>query len=188
VSLDRHNADAAARRPVDGEADVLHPAEPGSAWVVVHTRPRCEKKIVSFCAEHGMASYLPLLRKVHRYGSREKVFSSPVFSGYVFCIVRNDRRAFLRQNRHVANVLLVSDQEKLVNQLRAIRTALESGRQVEVMPYLERGGRVRVTAGPLRGLEGRVLRMKGATRVIVNVDMIRQAVAVEVDSSNLAPV
>lgn len=58
---------------------------------------------------------------------------------------------------------------------------------VEVMPFLERGRRVRVTAGPLRGLEGMVQRVKGRTRIVLNVDMIRQAVSIEVDSACLGP-
>ena len=50
-----------------------------------------------------------------------------------------------------------------------------------------RGNRVRVTSGPLRSLEGVIQRVKGQTRVIINVDMIRQAMAVEVDSAVLEP-
>jgi transcription antitermination factor NusG len=58
---------------------------------------------------------------------------------------------------------------------------------VEVLPYLEKGGHVRVLAGPLKGLEGSVLRSKSSTRIVINVDMIRQSVAVEVDAAFLGP-
>jgi transcription antitermination factor NusG len=52
---------------------------------------------------------------------------------------------------------------------------------------LEKGQRVTVTHGPLRGLEGLVQRTKGRLRVVVNVDMIQQSVAVEIDSRDLVP-
>jgi transcription antitermination factor NusG len=87
----------------------------------------------------------------------------------------------------VANLLDVVDQEKLVEQLRQINHALTVGEVVEVMPYLETGRPIRVTGGVMKGLEGVVSRVKGKTRVIINVDMIRQSVAVEVDSAWLAP-
>ena len=158
-----------------------------SAWVVLHTRPRCEKKAADYCDRNAIPKYLPLRKKVHRYGSREREFSSPLFPGYLFCIVTAVQKSEVRQNRYVANLLEVLDQATLVDQLRQIDRALTVGDVIEVMPYLETGRRVRVTSGPLKGLEGMVLRIKGKTRVIINVDMIQQSVAVEVDNALLSP-
>lgn len=133
-------------------------------------------------------AYLPLRRKKHRYGSRVRVFDVPLFSGYVFCVAPIEQKRWLKQNRLIANVLEVVDQQKLADQLAQIDRALTVGEAVvEVMPYLEKGKWVRVTAGPLRGLEGMVLRVQSKTKVVLNVDMIRQSVAVEVDSAFLAP-
>jgi transcription antitermination factor NusG len=159
----------------------------GRFWVVLHSRPRCEKKAVDFCERNGIESYLPLQRKAHRYGGRVRTFSSPLFPGYVFCVTDMEQKRLLRQNRNVANLLEVWDQQQLVSQLLQIRRALSVGDVVEVMPYLESGKIVRVKAGPFKGLEGIVVRIKSKAKVVINVDMIRQAVAVEVDSSFLAP-
>lgn len=158
-----------------------------SAWVVLHARPRCEKKAADYCKRNDMPWYLPLRKKIHRYGSRERSFWSPLFPGYVFCVVTPVQKSEVRQNRYVANLLEVVDQKTLVEQLRQIDRALTVGDVVEVMPYLEAGRRVAVTSGPMKGLEGLVLRVKGKTRVVINVDMIQQSVAVEVDSAWLAP-
>ncbi|MBU1694389.1 MAG: hypothetical protein KJ726_09640 [Verrucomicrobia bacterium] len=160
---------------------------PGKAWVVLHVRPRCEKKLEAFCQRSGLPAYLPLRRKVHRYGVRERAFWSPLFPGYLFCVSTAPGRSTLRQNRYVANLLEVLDQARLVGQLLHIRQALAVDDMVEVMPYLAAGRRVQVTAGPFKGLEGIVQRIKGRTKVVLNVDMIQQAVIVEVDSTCLAP-
>jgi transcriptional antiterminator RfaH len=173
-------------RPERG-GETLKPAEPPREWVVLHTRPRCEKKVADFCERGGLPVYLPLQRKAHHYGARERIFWSPLFPGYAFAVAAPAEKAQLRQNRHVANLLEVLDQRKIVDQLEQIRTALEAGDVVEVMPYLESGKAVRVTGGALKGLEGIVVRVKGRTRVVINVDMIRQSVVVEVDSTLLAP-
>lgn len=159
----------------------------GSTWVVLHTRPRCEKKVADYCERNKLPWYLPLRKKIHRYGSRERSFWSPLFPGYVFCVVTLVQKSEIRQNRHVANLLEVVDQKTLVEQLCQIDRALTVGDVVEVMPYLEAGRRVSVTSGPMKGLEGLVLRVKGKTRVVINVDMIQQSVAVEVDSAWLSP-
>lgn len=160
----------------------------GHAWVVVHTRPRCEKKLAEAARRQTILTYLPVHRRTHQYGVRERTFTSPMFPGYLFAYPHVVGRRWLMQNRHAANLLEVSDQRQLVEQLRQLHTALQSGHLMEVLPYLESGRRVRVLAGPLRGLEGMIVRVKGQTRMVLNVDMIRESVSVEVDSSMLSPV
>jgi len=174
-------------RSSTSETDVLQMPEAGYGWVVVHTRPRAEKKVADQCERSRIPVYVPLRKKVHRYGARERAFWSPLFSGYAFCLVDPSQKTAVSQSQHVANILNVLDQDKLVRQLRQIQKALDVGDMLEVMPYLEKGRRVRVGGGAFKGLEGLVLRVKGKTRVVVNVDMIRQSVAVEVDSSLLVP-
>lgn len=163
------------------------PTPEGSAWCVVHARPRAEKQVAAFCLRQALPHYLPLRTKTHVYGGRRRTFQSPLFPGYVFCCSDVVERSTLRQNRHVANVLETSDQAGLLRQLRQVEVALQAGQIVDVLPYLEAGRRVRVTAGPLKGLEAVVLRGKGRTRIVINVEMVQQGVVAEVDGDCLAP-
>lgn len=167
--------------------EVLQTDRPGVACVVLHTRPRCEKRVAVHCRQSGVPCYLPLYTRTHRYGGRVREFSSPLFPGYVFAVADPQGRMMLSQNRYVANMLKVIDEDVLHGQLKQIHRALQGGDVLEVMPYLQEGRRVQVRHGPLRGLEGLVVRMKGSTRVVVNVDMISQSVAVEVDQDALGP-
>lgn len=156
-------------------------------WVVVHARPRCEKKLAEAARQNGIRVYLPVYVRTHRYGGRIRRFSSPLFTGYLFCCGDVMQRQWLRQNHYAANVLAVLDQERFVDQLRRVQAAVTSGLPVEVMPFLETGRPVRIVAGPMRGSEGVVVRIRGTDRVLLSVDMIQQAVVVEVDSSALTP-
>lgn len=174
-----------AARVTEGEL-IPEPGE-GQRWVVVHVRPRCEKKIQAAALRQGYVAYLPLHRRTHHYGARVRTFDRPLFPGYVFCMAEAEGVRWLSQNRHVANRLEVVDQKHLVHQLRQLQAALQAGLLTEAMPYLEAGRRVRVQAGPLRGLEGLIVRVKGQTRMVLNVDMIRESISVEVDSALLAP-
>lgn len=160
----------------------------GLRWVVVHARPRCEKKVQAAARREGHTVYLPLHKRTHHYGSRVRTFDHPLFPGYVFCLTSTEGVRWLGQNRYVANCLAVEDQPRLVHQLRQLCISLQCGLMTEAMPYLETGRRVRVQAGPLRGLEGLIIRVKGQARIVLNVDMIRESVAVEVDSSLLSPI
>ena len=167
--------------------DILILPEEGWEWVVVRTRPRCEKKLEKFCIDGSIPVYLPTRTRTHRYGNRRRMFASPLFSGYVFCRVDPAFREVLVQNRYCARLLRVTDQEVLVEQLRLVRLALDSDEVAEVMPYLVKGRRVRIASGPMKGAEGIVQYRKGKTRVVLNVDFIQQSVVMEVEAEDLNP-
>src|SRR5205823_2697493 len=59
---------------------------------------------------------------------------------------------------------------------------------VEPHPFLKVGERVRVTRGTLEGLEGLLIRRKGACRLVLSVEMLAQSVAVEIDGADVEPV
>jgi transcription antitermination factor NusG len=52
---------------------------------------------------------------------------------------------------------------------------------VSPWPFLRIGQRVRITEGALEGLEGILARKKSGYRVIVNMEMLNRAVAVEIE-------
>ena len=68
-------------------------------------------------------------------------------------------------------------------EIEAIRTVVESPVHAEPHPYLKCGDHVRVTAGPLRGLEGLLLRKKNWFKLLLSVEMLQRSVAVEVDAA-----
>jgi transcription antitermination factor NusG len=68
-------------------------------------------------------------------------------------------------------------------EIEAIRRVIESPAAVEPHPYLRCGDRVRVTAGPLQGLEGLLLRKKNWCKLLLSVEMLQRSVAVEVDAA-----
>ena len=104
-----------------------------------------------------------------------------------FCRLAGNQFETIRRQRNVAHLLRTPDQVGLVSQLRSIRQALADLEVVEVMPFLVEGRSVVVNAGRLKGVEGVIKRLKGKTRVVINVEMIQQAVAIEVDSQDLSP-
>ncbi|MCZ7590740.1 MAG: KOW motif-containing protein [Kiritimatiellae bacterium] len=171
---------------IEAAEDLIVLPEP-LRWVVVHTRPRCEKKLADAAEREGIRAYVPLIARTHAYGRRKRTFLSPLFTGYAFCCGDAPQRRWLSQNQNTANLLDVFDQETLVVQLRHVQTALKSGLLVDVKPFLETGRQVRITSGPLRGAEGVIVRISGKMRVLLSVDMIQQAAVVEVDSAALAP-
>jgi transcription antitermination factor NusG len=113
---------------------------------------------------------------------------TPIFPGYVFaCLDRTDRQR-LWQTGHIARMIDVVDQKKLLDELHDIRIVERSGSFLHPVSSITRGKRVRIIDGPLYGFEGRVKRIKGKSCVVLEVDIIHQRVACEIDAGMVVPV
>ena len=72
-----------------------------------------------------------------------------------------------------------------ISEIEAVRRVVRSPLQAEPHPFLRCGDRVRVTAGPLRGVEGYLLRKKSLWKLLVSVGMLQRSVAVEIDATTV---
>jgi transcription antitermination factor NusG len=78
-------------------------------------------------------------------------------------------------------LIQVKDQEKLLKELLQIEQALRAGAPLTPHKFIKAGQRCRVIAGPLLGLQGVVVKTRGTTRLVLQVDMLGQAASVEID-------
>jgi transcription antitermination factor NusG len=154
-------------------------------WYVAHTRPRCEKKLSEYCRREGFLVTLPCYRTVHKYRGKTVSFQKPLFPGYVFLQLIPPHRQKAYQSDYVANLLDVPDQETFAQQLADILLALETDLEVRLSPHITAGTRVKIKAGPLRGLEGLVQERSGVTMVLLRLDFIAQAAAVKIEATGL---
>ena len=156
-------------------------------WHVLHVKPRCEKKAAAYCARHQLECYLPLRRETKIYQRRRVTVDKPVFHGYVFANFAPAQRPDLMQSNTVVHVLDVEDQARFLRELEQVRLALDVDPTLGVERGLKPGRRVRITTGPFMGLEGVVRTVRGATRVMLAVEMIGQAVVVDAETALLEP-
>jgi len=161
----------------------------GRLWTPLRARPRREKKAAEYCRGLGIPCYLPLRRRRQRYQRRTVETLLPMFPGYVFGAIDEEDYRQILLSGHVAGRLLVNEasEARLIADLNAVRRfeELSRSREVIVMPELVAGVAVVVRAGPLRGIRGIVERRKNATVVAVNVEMLGQSVAAELDVGEL---
>jgi transcription antitermination factor NusG len=66
-----------------------------------------------------------------------------------------------------------------------IHGILEKGLRAEPYPYLTAGRRVRASRGPFQGMEGVIVRRKNSSRLVISLDLIRRAIAVDVEEASL---
>ncbi|MFQ5674893.1 MAG: UpxY family transcription antiterminator [bacterium] len=158
-------------------------------WYALYTRSRFEKIVAEELEDRGVAHFLPLVPKLRHWKDRKKMVKMPIFPGYVF--VRIDLAERIKVLRARGAVRLVGFNGKPSpipeEQIESVRRLLRYPDRVEVAPYFVAGDPVEITAGPLSGLSGRIIENRGKTRFLVGIDIIQQAISIEVDAAWLKP-
>ncbi len=152
-----------------------------SEWWVLHTRPRAEKSLARHFVARNLSFFLPLYQ--HQWRNRGRLFRAhlPLFPGYIF--LRGDaetRRAALESNQ-VARTLPVADTAQLRADLSRVYRMMQAGMLLAPEEQLLPGAAVEIVAGPLTGLEGKIIQRGKQMRFFVEVKLLQQGVSVEIE-------
>ena len=159
-------------------------------WYVLHVKPRTEKVVNDHLATLRVFHYLPLVRKETRVQRRKVVRYLPVFPGYVFARLFPEERMTIVRTQHVVRTIEVTDPRRMIHQLRQVEHACRLPVDVRLAESFAAGEYVKVVSGPLRGLEGQVVRIGARTSLVLTVDILGRAIEAAVapgDVERLAP-
>ncbi len=135
----------------------------------------------------GLEAFLPTITRWSRWKDRKKQIDWPLFPGY--CFARFDSGERLPVLKCTGVVSIVSFDGDIVpipeQEIEAIRRLVESDLQFDPCPLIREGMMVEVTYGPLKGVVGRLVRKGAHARLVLSVDLIGQAVSVEVDAADV---
>jgi len=152
-------------------------------WFALTVRPRHEKAVAERLFGKSLESYAPLYRERRRWSDRVQTVELPLFPRYVFCRFAFADRLKVLSVPSVQSVVGFGGKPTPVRdeEIDGIKTVVGSGLPVAPWHYLQVGQGVRICEGPLAGLEGIVVREKSEYRVVINVELLQRAVAVEID-------
>jgi transcription antitermination factor NusG len=158
-------------------------------WYAVYTWARHERYVVAQVEQRQIRGFLPVYRSVHRWKDRRKEIELALFPSYVFVhLALKDR---LRVLGIPGVVHIVSSRAKptpLADQeIESLQRGVKCCVGMTPHPYLQAGRRVRVRSGPMTGLEGTLVRRKDGLRLVVCVEILMRAVAVEIDEADVEP-
>jgi transcription antitermination factor NusG len=156
-------------------------------WRVLHVKSRQEKALSQELASLSIQHYLPLMVTRRMRGQQKIVVEKPVFPGYIFLRGPVDDAYRADRTRRVAKILRVADQARLNSELFNLEFALRSQVPLTAHAWLKAGVGVEIVNGPLRGLRGLVQNLQSMDRVVLQVNMLGQAVSIEMDPSDVEP-
>lgn len=161
-------------------------------WFALYVKSRHESVARDDLMRKGIETFLPQIRKLRRWSDRVRFVDFPLFPGYVFVRTEPSPEHFVNVLKTRGAVTLVSalpgqpapvpDEEIL-----SLKIAVESGRQLDVMPSLKEGDRVRIKGGPLKGAEGVLARKEGQYIFFINVELLGRSLGVQIYSDDVEP-
>jgi transcriptional antiterminator NusG len=156
-------------------------------WYAIWTRSRHEQVVRDQLEQKGVEAFLPTLPKWSRWKDRKKKIDWPLFPGY--CFARFDLSERLPVLKCSGVVSIISFDGEIApipeQEITGIRRLVESELQYDPCPLIREGMMVEVTHGPLKGVIGRLIRKGAHARLILAVDLIGQAVSVDVDAADV---
>jgi transcriptional antiterminator NusG len=140
----------------------------------------------------GLEVFLPRISAWSRRGGRRFVAQAPLFPGYLFLHHAMDKASYVEVCRSNGLISVLGERWDRLEvvpdaEVDAIQGALRATVPVFPHAYLREGQRVRITRGPLAGVEGIFLRgnpKKGL--LVISINMLRRSVATEVDCTLVA--
>lgn len=161
------------------------PEEQALRWYAVHTRSNFEKRVASELCAKRLECFLPAVEELHQWKDRRKLVELPLFPGYVFVHMANSdetRLKVLKTNGTVRVLGYGTEIEAVPDQdIGAIRRLLASKAPLLAQPFLREGARVRIVRGPLRDVEGLLLKVKNQARLVVSINLLSRSVSTEID-------
>ena len=156
-----------------------------SPWYALHVASCTEALVAHKLQDAGVESYVPTVRRKSSRLYRPDI-DQVLMPGYVFgrfelaCrkpVVRISQ--VIRILGHGGTPEPIADAE-----IEAVRQVTLAGRGLAAHDYTV-GQSVRIGSGPLAGVSGIIVWVKNQARVVVSIEMLRQAVSAEVDVESL---
>lgn len=146
-------------------------------WFAAYTRNNFARRVKSRLEEAGVECYLPMHWQERVYNGRKRRVEVPLIPNVVFIRVEPDacydivnelslpvRYVLDRAERRPAPIT-----DKQMNDFRFLVEMPDDCLTLVDIP-LAAGDRVRVIAGPMKGIEGELIRLKGHRRVVVRLN------------------
>ncbi len=158
-------------------------------WFAIWTRSRHEKQVRDQLQQKHVEVFLPTITKWSRWKDRKKQVEWPLFPGYCFARFDVEDRLPILKCDGVVSIIGTDGHPSSIPaiEIDSVRQLIDSELAFDPCPHIKEGMMAEVKAGPLKGVVGRLIRKGAHARLVLSVDLIGQAVSVEVDAADVKP-
>jgi transcription antitermination factor NusG len=159
-------------------------------WFALQVKSRYENIVTEHLEGRGYEWFLPQCRVRKQWSDRFKELERPLFPGYLFCRLNPLNRLPILTIPGVVLIVGVAKTPVPIdeNEILAIQAAVKSGLPIQPLRALRIGQRVRIDRGPLCGLEGTLIELRGRHNLVLSVTLLQRSVAVQVEDAEVASI
>lgn len=157
-------------------------------WYAMYTKSRWEKQVHQELEAKGIEVYLPLLKTLRQWSDRKKWVEEPLFRSYIFVHITPKEYDLAIKTPGVVKYITFEGRAIPIppQQIEAVKAYINEGdARIEYSDKYEIGDMVEIKIGAMRGLKGRLMKIKGKHRVLVEISGIGERIILNVPKSYL---
>ena len=155
-------------------------------WYPVYTHPRAEKKAYQALVNKGITTYLPLRKTLKQWSDRKKWVEEPFIKSYLFVQIKPAEQTEVMMTKGIARFIYFSGKIACMpdRQIDNLKLVLASALDVEITEEeLQPGERVRIKAGPLKGMTGEIISYRSQKQLALRLESLGCTIIVHVAAS-----
>lgn len=158
-------------------------------WYVLHTKSKFEKVVNDGLQKKSFEAFLPTMHVRSKRKDRKIMLNLPIFPGYTFVksTLSADENLSILKTAGVVRIIgnmsgPVAVDADVIKSLQIMTSVNEN---IYTETRFKKGEQVIVQYGPFAGLTGVFSRYKGKGRVYVNISLLGQSAAVEIEEDDI---
>lgn len=159
------------------------------SWYVVYVKSRSEKKAEAELQQKNIETYLPLQRKLRQWSDRKKWVEMPLISGYLFVHISRKEYDLVLRSNYVVSYVRFEGKAAIIQdcQIESLKIMLnQEDLEISVShETLEIGQQIEVVSGPLIGLQGKLVKIKGKNKVALTIEQLGYSAVIEISTENI---
>jgi transcription antitermination factor NusG len=189
AEVEQSEAKSKTAKTVDKNKGESHLHETEPHWFAVRTRFRDEKVAIKMLTAYAIEAYLPIQKVTRRYGKKVRHVELPLINSFVFVRICSHEYKTVLQSEYVTGFLKLGQNMLSIpdEQIELMRRLLGEGVELTVEPTLgyQKGDWVEVTSGPLMGLRGTLVTIKGKDKMLVELVNSEHSLQISIDKALL---
>lgn len=158
-------------------------------WIAVYTKSRHEKVVIQNLENINIEAYCPIFKERRQWSDRKRWVEFPLFRSYVFAKIELKNSVYILQTMGVHHIIKFQGNISIIPDeiIQNIKSMIDGGFTVEQVEYFVKGDEVIVVDGPLKGMDGIVVKIKNENKLVLKIEVIQQAIAVQIHPGYLKP-
>jgi len=156
-------------------------------WYALYTKAKAEKKVYRELQQKGIEVYLPLRKELRQWSDRKKWVETPIINSYIFIYIQMSEYRRVFESKGVVSYVARKGKAVVIpeHEIEAMKRTVASNLSFNVEASAIRKGQIiTIASGPLKGITGEVLDIRGAKKFYMRISHIGYTLVVNLDESD----